>query len=550
MNNRLDNDLVATMGTCYLNDFRFFTMLHQDGWDLLRWETLGNAVMDHRTWRNWPYEQKLRVQVNDVAVTAASARVEQVEQQFDFRQVNVTSLAVKIERLDMMASARQWTTALRVSNPQHTASKVVVEVEWTGKGNVPLDVRPWSDQDCKGFSYSISNGPRTLVAIGGKGTWEKKGDAAVCSRWEVELKAGGTATFDLDMYIGWAAIPVYRDSGLGTPATDQQATIDRRAEREGYRQVAAALGVSSVSGRWADLQKMCEARRHYLYGRMPRLQGFDPEWDGMWSYTFDLIRSGIYPAQGNFKDVWKVESLDVYREPFTWDGPASVHTFCNWDADLSARTLRTYLLGATKEDGELCVSANPYRILPNPTPQLANNTMALWDCYQITHDKRMLASFYPLIVKHVRWLETKRNRTPNGPLMDVGCNIDYGPPCCMPARRSGRMCSSSWWIATGGWPRSPTVIGRPPEEIAEWTERANRLAEGIRKHMWDDKNGTFWCVSDKLEFKPVASPIEFHGHDRGSRHARASPAIAGPAERSRQIRAQREASLWASQCAV
>jgi hypothetical protein len=122
----------------------------------------------------------------------------------------------------------------------------------------------------------------------------------------------------------------------------------------------------------------------------------------------------------------------------------------------------------------------------------------------------MLASCYPLIVKHVRWLETKRNRTPKGPLMDVGWNIDYGPP--------------SLYASPTIWPdvqfflvdryrrlaKMATVIGRPPEEIAEWTERANRLAEGIRKHMWDDKSGTFWCVSDKLEFKPVASPIEFH----------------------------------------
>jgi hypothetical protein len=510
VNNRLDNDLVATIGTCYLNDFRFFTMLHQDAWDLLRWETLGNAVMDHRTWRNWPYEQRLHVRVDDVVVAPDSARVDQVEQQFDFRQVNVSFPSVRIERLDMMVSARQWTTALRVTNCKGTASKVVVEVEWKGKSKGPLEVRPWSDQDGKGFAYSMPNGPPILVAIGGKGTWEKMGNAAVCNRWEVELKAGETTTLDLDVHIGWAALPVYRDNGPGVLATDQQAALDRRADREGFRQVAAALGVGSVSSQWTDLQKMCEARRRSLYGRMPRLRDFDPAWDGMWSYTFDLIRSGIYPAQGNFKDVWKVESLDVYREPFYWDGPASVHTFCDWDADLSARTLRTYLLGATKADGELCVSANPYRIFPNPTPQLANVTMALWDCYQITHDTNMLASCYPVIVKHVRWLETRRNRTPHGPLMDVGWNIDYGPP--------------SLYASPTIWPdvqfflvdryqrlaKIAAVIGRPREEITEWTERANRLAEGIRTHMWDDTNGTFWCVSDKLEFKPVASPIEFH----------------------------------------
>ena len=147
----------------------------------------------------------------------------------------------------------------------------------------------------------------------------------------------------------------------------------------------------------------------------------------------------------------------------------------------------------------------------NPTPQLANLTMALWDCYQITHDREMLASFYPEIVKHVRWLETTRNRTPNGPLMDVGYNIDYGP----------KQLYSSPTI----WPdvqfflvdryrrlaKIAAVLGKAPAEIEEWSQKADRLRDGIRKHMWDETNGTFWCVSDKLEFKQVPSPIEFHG---------------------------------------
>jgi len=172
-------------------------------------------------------------------------------------------------------------------------------------------------------------------------------------------------------------------------------------------------------------------------------------------------------------------------------------------------------LGATKVDGELSVSSNPYRAYPNPTPQLANNTMALWHCYQITHDKALLADCYPLLVRHVRWLETKQNHTPNGPLMDIGYNIDYGPP--------------SLYDSPTIWPdvqfflvdhyrklgRIATVIGKPRKEIAEWTDKANRLAEAIRKHMWDDKIGTFWCVSDKLAFKRVASPIEFHGMATG-----------------------------------
>ncbi|WP_147383976.1 MGH1-like glycoside hydrolase domain-containing protein [Maribellus luteus] len=509
VNNRTDNDLVAAYGTCYLNDFRFFTMLHQDAWNFLRWETMGNAVLAHRTWRNWPYEQHLNVKVDGQSVSPESIKVDEVEQQFDFRQVAVSSPAVKIKRLDLMASARHWITALQVTNPKEIPSKITIEFDWTEINNAHLDIRPWSDNESKGFAYSFVDGPPVIVSVGANGSWEKRGDNVASNRWELNLEAGETRTLDLDVYIGWATIPEYMDKGPGIIASDQQATIDRRSDKEGFRQLALQ-SVSSFSYEWDDLQQICESRRHYLYDRMPRLSGVEPEWEGMWSYTFDLIRSGIYPAQGNFKDVWKVESLDVYREPFYWDGPASIHTFCNWDADLGARTLRTFL-SATKENGELTVSANPYRAYANPTPQLANITMALWDCYQVTQDKEMLASCYPLMVKHVRWLETERNRSPKGPLMDIGYNIDYGP--------------KEFYDTPTIWPdvqfflvdryqklaKIADVIDRPKNEVAEWSNRANRLTEAIRKYMWDDENGTFWCLTDKLKYKPIPSPIEFHG---------------------------------------
>ena len=514
VNHRVDNDLVAGLGTCQVDDFRFFTMLHQEAWDFLRWETMGNAVQDHRTWRNWPYEQHLRVQVDGADVSTESARnsatVESVEQQFDFRQVTVSAPAVNIERLDMTVSARQWTTALRLTNRMHTPAKVVVAVEWTTRNEAPLEVRPWSDGESQGFAYSLKDGPPILVAVGARGTWEKQGEAAVGNRWEVTLKPDEAVTLDMNAHIGWAAMPAYRDNGPGTCATVRQAIVDRRADRDGFQRVMAALGVSAFGEQWSDLQKMCEAKRHYVHDRMPRLHGFDPEWDGMWCYAFDLMRSAMYPAQGNFKDVWMVTSLDVYREPFYWDGPATMHSFCHWDADLAARMMRTFW-SSMKPDGTVCVSANPYRAFDNPTPQLANLTMALWDCYQITHDQAMLASFYPQIVQHVRWLETQRNRTPKGPLMDVGYNIDYGPPQLY---SSPTLWPDVQFFLVDRYRRlskMAAVLGRPQTEVDEWSGKAERLADGIRKHMWDDKVGTFWCVSDKMDFKPVPSPIEFHG---------------------------------------
>jgi hypothetical protein len=68
------------------------------------------------------------------------------------------------------------------------------------------------------------------------------------------------------------------------------------------------------------------------------------------------MRSAIYPAQANFKDVWMVCSLDVYREPFYWDGPATMHSFCNWDADLSSRMMQTFWCVSDKLEFKLVAS--------------------------------------------------------------------------------------------------------------------------------------------------------------------------------------------------
>jgi len=226
VNNRTDNDLVATYGTCYLNDFRFFTMLHQDEWDLLRWETIGNAVMAHRTWRNWPYEQHLDVQVDGVSVLPGSMNVDEVEQQFDFRKITVSSPLVKIKRLDMMMSARQWITAIQVTNQKNISSKITIKFDWTEKNKSAIDIRPWSDKGSEGFTYSIVNGPPIIVSIGANGIWEKQGETGVSNVWELNLTAGETRTLDLNVHIGWTNIPEYKDQGPGVIASDQQATID------------------------------------------------------------------------------------------------------------------------------------------------------------------------------------------------------------------------------------------------------------------------------------------------------------------------------------
>lgn len=124
MYGRKDNDLVATYGTCYIDDFRYFTMLHQEAWNILKWETCGNAVQEHRTWRNWPYEQRLSVRIDGQDVGPEDVSVKEVEQQFDFRQTSFSAASVQFERLDMMMSGRSWMTALKMKNSGSGPAKV------------------------------------------------------------------------------------------------------------------------------------------------------------------------------------------------------------------------------------------------------------------------------------------------------------------------------------------------------------------------------------------------------------------------------------------
>lgn len=509
VNDRKDYDLVATYGSCYLDDFRYFTMLHQEKWNMMQWETCGNAVMDHRIWRNWPYEQHLSLQINGKEVPYEMVSVSKIEQQFDFRQTSFNIFSVKFERLDMMMSGRSWLTAFQVKNTGKKNTTVKLSVKWNEKNKACLNVREWSDEGKKGFSYAVKNEPATLVALEANSKWYSVDTTSVVNTWEFELAAGESKEMNIDVYIGWGNLTEYKDNGPGNLASIEQATLDRRFDRKGFRKLLVQNGITSFDKTWNNLQQIKNQRRAYLYDRMPKLIGFDPKWNSLWCYTFDLIRSGIYPAQGNFRDIWEVGSLDVYRDAFNWDNASTMHTFCNWDADIAARTIHTFLTSMS-ESGQLNVSANPYRVYDNPVPQLANNGMALWDCYLISRDKKILEVAYPFLVKHVRWLEQSWNKTPDGPLMDIGYNIDYGP--------------KELYTSTTIWPdvqfflvdrykhmaKMAREIGRPQNESEEWTKRAKLLTKNIRKYMWDENEKTFWCLNDTLGYKKIPSPIEFH----------------------------------------
>ena len=286
--------------------------------------------------------------------------------------------------------------------------------------------------------------------------------------------------------------------------------IEKQASE--MREIHRLLGLPAGSISWQDLEELREAKRKALYDRMPRIEGFDASWTGAWSYIFDILRAGTYPAQGECRGPWIVGDLIYYRWTFYWDTALSAHTYAQWDASLAARTVETFLRGM-REDGALPIHFNPVHVMPIQ-PQLPNIGMALWDAYQVSRDRSLVEETYPLLSRHQRWLDRKWNRTPDGPLVDTGNNIDYGTPL---------LEGKSIWVDMNVFQvdqfrvlaSMAGLLGKK-EEADEWVRRADRLADAVRRLMWDAGKGTFLCVDGRtMKRIEVGSPIEFFAMTTG-----------------------------------
>ncbi|MGA7701899.1 MAG: trehalase family glycosidase [Thermoguttaceae bacterium] len=284
---------------------------------------------------------------------------------------------------------------------------------------------------------------------------------------------------------------------------------DQIAQRQRieFAAVCRMLSRPEATTTWEGIAELCDAKRHALYDRMPRLGGFDPSWQGVWSYTFDLLRAGTYPAQGKCRDLWMAGDLIHYRWTFYWDTALTAHTYCTWDADVAARTLKTFLDGMNA-DGSTPIHFNPVHVMPI-RPQLPNIAMALWDCYLINRDRSLIRSVYPLLARHQRWLDTKWNKTPEGSLAATEHNIDYGTPL------SSR---DTIWVDMNMFQvnqyrtlvKMAKLLGKDREAF-DWEKRAARLQDGIQAYMWNKEKGSYLCVNGKtMKQLPTGSPIEFY----------------------------------------
>ena len=287
--------------------------------------------------------------------------------------------------------------------------------------------------------------------------------------------------------------------------------IVARQEME-FDAVCRMLGLRTTTLDWEGLEELCDAKRNALYRTMPQLEGVDASWRGTWSYIFDILRAGTLPKQGQCKDIWMVADLLFYRWTFYWD--TGNHTYAHWDANVAARTILTYLNGI-REDGGLPLHFNPEHSM-RIQPQLMNIPITLWDCYLVNRDQSLLEEAYPLLVRHQDWIDTKRNKSPDGPLADIGHNIDYGTPL--------RHEYQTIWVDMNMFQvnqyrtmaKMAGAINKSREEIDRWNQKADKLQAGIQQYMWNKELGTYNCVeANSLKPIPTGSPIEFYGMTAG-----------------------------------
>ena len=148
-------------------------------------------------------------------------------------------------------------------------------------------------------------------------------------------------------------------------------------------------------------------------------------------------------------------------------------------------------------------------------PQLPNIPMSLWDCYQVSRNKAALAEAYPLLERHQHWLDKTWNKTPNGPLADIGFNIDYG--CALDEGRHIWVDMNMFQVNQYEMlAKMAGLLGKDAETIGKWRDKAVKLKKGINEQMWNEADGAYYCLraSDSKQTR-VACPIEFYAMTTG-----------------------------------
>jgi hypothetical protein len=277
-----------------------------------------------------------------------------------------------------------------------------------------------------------------------------------------------------------------------------------------FRSCAGLLGLPETQLNWNDLTKLAQAKQRRWNDAVPRLTGFPASWAGTFDYTLDLLRVGTKMPQGQCQDIWMVADPMYYVWTFYWDTALAAHSYCNLDAEAATRTLLTFLHRGIQEDGHAWIQFNPVAHYPNDRPQLMNIPLALWDCYQISRNKGMIAEAYPILARHQAWIDRVWNKRPNGPIADLDWNIDYG--CALDKERHIWLDMTTFQVSQYEClAKMAELLDKDASLAARWRLKAVQLKAAINKFMWNEQDGAYYCLKARnLEQTKVSCPIEFY----------------------------------------
>lgn len=511
---RTDIQLMATYGSCRQTDIRHFALLTVESWDALTWRSAGDFTgfeyegtgmfPDLKPSGRWPtYRTALEIFVDGKRQEVTTGKI---SQQLDCRQTTGSSDAVEFQRLDMMLASLQWASAWQCRNrsdkPVMIEYRVVVSDDLNkAKSLADSTTRHVIVQDDY-VSHLMCFDRKPEIKVAG---------TEVAMTWKETVAPGKTSAVSLAFRPSWSEahenVQPLRD--IGQRFTTQQWRPQELlvCQQSEWRAAMALMGLPEAELNWSELAKAAEAKDRLLHENMPRLTGLPATWEGVWDYTYDLLRVGTQPAQGLLTDVWLAASPMFYMWGFYWDTATAAHTYCHYQPDLAARTMRTFLHSSIQDDGSTWLMISPLRAYGH-YPQLLNIPMALWDCYQISRDKSLIADVYPLLAKHQDWIDQSFNRVKDGTVADIGFNIDYGS--ALHRERHVWVDMSMFQVNQYEMlAKMAAFLGKDSATIANWQDKAAKLKAGINAKMWNEQDGAYYALKSRnLEQTKVQCPIE------------------------------------------
>lgn len=509
INGRTDTELSESYGTCLLADFRHHSWLTAQSWNSLAWQSTGclSAANDskYRHSLGPEYRLKLELLIDGKPRDIVPATI---TQQFDCRTLAGAADQISFARMDMMLASLQWASAWKCRNTTKRDLPVEYKVTFSDDRNLPKSLVKTAGHYLIAQDDFISH----LVAFDSKPEISVK-DKIITLSWKRTLAPQKDFAVCLGFRSGWGKAEVDKSKpgpmNFNICAKLVPAELAQVYEEE-FTACARLLKEPKARLDWSGLSKLAAAKQELLRDTMPRLTGFPASWEGAFDYALDLLRVGTKMPQGQCQDIWLTADPMFYVWTFYWDTALSAHSYCNLDPAAAARTLLTFLRGGIQPDGHAWIQFNPVAHYPNDRPQLMNIPMALWDCYQISRNKEIIAQAYPILARHQNWIDRVWNQRPNGPIADLDWNIDYGS--VLDQERHVWVDMTVFQVSQYEYlAKMAELLGQPPPTAALWRAKASQLKNAVNKYMWNEKDGAYYCLKARtLEQTRVSCPIEFY----------------------------------------